>query len=106
MVEGRIIVVSARAANGKKLKHWYTGPDDYLTKPFSIPETLARIRSQPGKIAASFVTARDECVRNYVGDLEIDLDKRKVKIRKNEIIWLQQNIALTLLANIAGNADT
>lgn len=39
-----IIVVSARDQDNEKIKALDAGADDYLTKPFSINELMARIR--------------------------------------------------------------
>ena len=39
-----IIVLSARGADGDKVKALDSGANDYLTKPFSLPELFARIR--------------------------------------------------------------
>ena len=72
-----IIVVSARRAEHDKVTALHVGADDYMTKPFSIEELLARIaatlrRSRPpaaADAAASVVTVRD---------LVIDLARRRV----------------------------
>ncbi|MET8560590.1 response regulator [Streptomyces flaveolus] len=39
-----VLVVSARRAEGEKIQALDTGADDYLTKPFSMEELLARLR--------------------------------------------------------------
>ncbi|HEX3077382.1 MAG TPA: response regulator, partial [Lachnospiraceae bacterium] len=39
-----IIVISARGHDREKVEALDAGADDYLTKPFSVPELLARIR--------------------------------------------------------------
>ncbi|MGS7749576.1 response regulator, partial [Clostridioides difficile] len=40
-----IIVISARSEDKSKIEALDTGADDYLTKPFSIDELLARLRA-------------------------------------------------------------
>src|SRR5580698_2840094 len=41
-----IIVLSVRDTDKMKIKALDEGADDYLTKPFSVPELLARVRAQ------------------------------------------------------------
>lgn len=45
-----IIIVSARDEDGEKVKALDAGADDYLTKPFSVDELLARIRVSERRI--------------------------------------------------------
>jgi len=40
-----IIMLTARGEEGDKIRGLNTGADDYMTKPFSLPELMARIRS-------------------------------------------------------------
>ena len=40
-----IIIISARSEDSDKIKALDSGADDYLTKPFSVDELLARIRA-------------------------------------------------------------
>ena len=71
-----IIVVSARDQDKEKADALDLGADDYLTKPFSATELMARIRvalrhlSKMSKMQVHPVLS--------VGDLSIDLDKRQV----------------------------
>jgi two-component system KDP operon response regulator KdpE len=72
-----IIVVSARRGERDKVSALNVGADDYMTKPFSIEELLARItatlrRSRP--VSA----AEPEMTKLAVGDLEIDLAGQRV----------------------------
>ena len=46
-----IIVLSVREAESMKIAALDGGADDYLTKPFSVPELLARVRAQLRRIA-------------------------------------------------------
>ena len=77
-----IIVVSARGREAEKVAALDAGADDYLTKPFSVGELLARIRvalrhsTRAGESGESTFT-RDE--------LSVDLAKRQVYVGRNEV---------------------
>src|SRR5262249_10973607 len=78
-----IIVLSARGQEREKITALDNGADDYLTKPFSTGELLARIRvalrhaARPGGEA--------ETATFIVGDLRIDLAGRRVFVRNEEV---------------------
>ena len=67
-----IIVISARSEDADKIGALDAGADDYLTKPFSVEELLARLRATQRRLAAmSEMTAPAESV--FVsGGLRID----------------------------------
>ena len=95
-----IIVVSAREQDADKVKALDAGANDYLTKPFSVPELLARIRvalrshAQVGSLPRTTIS---------FGDYRLDLVARR--------LWrLDQPILLTatefkLLATLARRPD-
>lgn len=53
-----IIVVSARSEDQDKVEALDAGADDYLTKPFSIDELLARLRAALRRSRADYGTAQ------------------------------------------------
>lgn len=66
-----IIVISARSEDTDKIEALDAGADDYLTKPFSVEELLARLRVTFRRLNDS----RGEAIQNSVfqnGDLKID----------------------------------
>ena len=72
-----ILVVSARHQEAEKIKLLDAGADDYLTKPFSVGELLARIRvamRHRGTALAAASTVHE------LDDLRIDLDDRLVEV--------------------------
>ena len=66
-----IIVVSARSEDQDKIKALDNGADDYLTKPFSVEELMARIRVAQRRIINTDTTEEGERVFKN-GELEID----------------------------------
>lgn len=77
-----ILVVSARHQEAQKIQLLDAGADDYLTKPFSVAELLARIRvalRHRGTIVAAAVTVHE------LEDLRVDLTLRTVLSRGQEL---------------------
>ena len=70
-----VLVLSARHDEDQKIAALDAGADDYLTKPFSAGELLARMRAMLRR--AALVPAPARVLR--VGALDIDLDRREVK---------------------------
>lgn len=68
-----IIVVSARAEDQDKIRTLDAGADDYLTKPFSVGELLARIRTTLRRLGYQRSDGAQEQSQVFVnGDLRID----------------------------------
>jgi two-component system phosphate regulon response regulator PhoB len=68
-----IIMLTARGEESERVRGLATGADDYIVKPFSVPELLARVkgllrRASPERLAT---------VLSY-GDIELDREKRRV----------------------------
>ncbi len=78
-----IIVLSARSQEQDKINALDAGADDYLTKPFSIGELLARIRVAI-RHTTRFKPDNTEAVFRE-GDLRVDLTLRQAFIGEREI---------------------
>lgn len=70
-----IVVLSARTQEAQKIHALDAGADDYVTKPFSAPELLARVRAALRRNARS--TERTSTLR--VGDFQVDLQRRTAR---------------------------
>jgi two-component system KDP operon response regulator KdpE len=79
-----IIVLSARHADTEKVALLDAGADDYLTKPFSTIEFMARARAQLRRAQAT-ASPNDTIVS--IGDLTVDLQRRRVE-RSGELLHL------------------
>lgn len=74
-----IIVVSARDQDKDKVAALDAGADDYLTKPFSAAELMARIRVMIRHMNKTAKSLNQPVMS--VGDLSIDFDKRQVFLK-------------------------
>ena len=90
-----IIMLTAKDGEIDKILGLELGADDYITKPFSVRELVARVKanlrkvevvSNPQPVQETVVSNKKEN-KIKVGDLELDLDKFEVRV-KNEIIDL------------------
>ncbi len=99
-----IIILSARGQESDKVTALDAGADDYLTKPFSVSELLARIRVILRHAAR--VPEKEEPLF-VVGNLQVDLSKRQVLIGGNEIhLTPIEYKLLTTLVRYAGKVVT
>lgn len=76
-----IIVLSVRGEERQKIEALDAGADDYVTKPFSMNELLARVRANLRR------APRVETVQEAldIGDFNIDLATRAVRVKGNEV---------------------
>ena len=101
-----IIVISARSEDSDKIDALDAGADDYLTKPFSVDELLARLRVTQRRLALiQNSTAQESCYEN--GQLCIDYAKRCVYMAAEELrLTPMEYKLLCLLAKNTGKVLT
>ena len=92
-----IIVLSVRGADDDKIRALDLGADDFVTKPFSVPELLARVRAQLRRVSKN----SSEQLRFH--GLTIDAERRLVTQESREIKLTPTEFALLeMLARRAG----
>jgi two-component system KDP operon response regulator KdpE len=98
-----VLVLSARSTEQDKIGVLDAGADDYLTKPFSVGEMLARVRALLRRVRGQAETSAPQ----RFGELEVDLSLRRV-MRRGEVVRLtpiEYRLFGVLLAN-AGKVMT
>jgi len=79
-----IIVLSVRGEERTKVEALDAGADDYVTKPFSVNELLARVRAALRRAAAARKPLAEEQIIE-VGDFRIDLGAHTVQVRERDV---------------------
>ena len=82
-----IMMLTSKTSEIDRVVGLEVGADDYISKPFSIPELLARIKSQFRSVEA-LKKDQDGITQNdtvEIGDISIDLNTRQVLIANKEM---------------------
>lgn len=97
-----ILVLSVRGGDTDKIRALDLGADDFVVKPFSVPELLARVRAQLRRHADEGAAG----VLEFPG-LTLDREKRRVVVEGKEVRLTPTELAiLELLAGRAGKPVT
>lgn len=86
-----VIVLSVQGAEKTKIEALDQGADDYLTKPFSVDELLARVRAALRRSKSLHAPTLLTC-----GDLELDLERRQVLLAGREVSLTPNEFSLLL----------
>src|ERR671930_172388 len=68
-----IIMLTARGEESERVRGLATGADDYIVKPFSVPELLARIKTILRRVNPDAIAERLKA-----GDIALDREKKRV----------------------------
>ena len=102
-----IIVISARSDDQDKVDALDAGADDYLTKPFSVEELLARVRSTLRRLQYLMKTETSNVSVFHNGELTIDYGAGTVAVDGHEIHLMPLEYSLLcLLAQNVGKVLT
>ena len=109
-----IIMLTAKDSEIDKILGLELGADDYITKPFSVRELVARVKANLRKVDAvsnnQALNNKEEIKKEskiVVGDLELDLDKFEVKVRGEVVdLTLREFEVLKFLAAQPGQVVT
>lgn len=93
-----VLLLSARSSEMDKVMGLDLGADDYIPKPFSVAELLARVRAA---LRRNLVQPADE--RWYMGDVEVDPARHLVRKQQQEVeLTAKEFEVLQLLKNAHG----
>jgi DNA-binding response OmpR family regulator len=100
-IDTPVIFLSAKSRESDKVMGLDLGGDDYITKPFSVRELLARVKT----ILRRVKEEHSEPVR--FGDVEVDLGGRAVRVRGRDVSLTSKEFELlSLLLRSAGRVLT
>ena len=97
-----IIILSAKSEDADKILGLNVGADDYVTKPFSPLELVARVKPQLRRYTELGGTAKEEAYHVYeVGGLKINDDLKEVTVDGEgvKLTPIEYNILLLLMKN-------
>ena len=82
-----VIVISARGTEADKITGFDLGADDYLTKPFSVRELLARVQVALRRVGPSAPSSAVAVATRSEGDIEVDVERHEVR-KRDQIVQL------------------
>ena len=92
-----ILMLTAKASEIDRIVGLELGADDYLTKPFSIRELVARVKAIFRRISAAGAQADEpDSPRISLGKLVIETDKRKVTLADKKVVLTAKEYDLLL----------
>ncbi len=100
-----ILMLTSKAEEFDKVLGLELGADDYLTKPFSLRELVARVKAILRRVDAQQEVSSDEQGELIFGELKVNLEKRKVTLAGQVVdVTAKEFDLLALFANNPGRA--
>jgi two-component system OmpR family response regulator len=78
-----VIMLTSKSSELDRVLGLEIGADDYITKPFSIPELMARVKAQFRRLTAFQSPQQQNSIQ--FGDLKIEADKHRVSLKDKSI---------------------
>jgi two-component system phosphate regulon response regulator PhoB len=75
-----VLMLTARSEEAERVRGLSTGADDYMVKPFSVPEFVARVRALLRRASPEQVSQQLKS-----GDIELDREKKRVHRKEREV---------------------
>ena len=91
-----VIMLTAKSEEIDRVLGLEIGADDYITKPFSIRELMARIKAVLRRIGHTSSSDKKSSTLNFE-NLEIDIEKRKITVSGNRIELSPKEFELLVL---------
>lgn len=97
-----IIMVTAKSEDMDRIMGLDIGADDYIIKPFSPAEVMARIRAIMRRIGREIVVDTSKNILNH-GNLKIDIDRYSVFIENEEVSLTKKEKELLIIMATSAN---
>lgn len=102
-----ILMLTAKKTEADRVVGLEMGADDYLTKPFSVRELLARVKALLRRVAFLQEAAQEQTATISFDQLSIDRHKRQVKLAEHDVILTAKEFdLLNYLASMPGKVFT
>ena len=98
-----ILIVSTKGEDADKIKGLGIGADDYIVKPFSPSELVARVTAHLSRYGRLTAKRKDDSDIIKVGEITIDTQAKRVSLRDKELVMTSREYELLLF--LATNPD-
>lgn len=89
-----ILMLTARGEESDKIIGLELGADDYLVKPFSMRELVARVRALSRRTAVSTPASAEDGATLHAGPVELDVSRHEVRIERDGVLSDEVRLSL------------